>query len=78
MKSERCLAAGEKGLKTKLPPYESERSTGVSGEDPVPVIPPVRIRDGVGIDVPTVAIPVNVHRAEHQLLIPEAIYITAP
>ena len=38
----------------------------VSGEDSVAVVPPVRVRNQVGVHVPAavVSIPVDVHRAE--------------
>lgn len=55
--------AGEGGFKTKLPPG-SGRNTAVSGEDAVAVVPPVRIRNRVGIHVPVVAVPVDVHRTK--------------
>ena len=72
MKLDECLAVGEKALKAKLPPYRAREIRGVSGEDTVLVIPPVRIRDVVRIHVPAAiaGVPVDVHRPEFSYRMP--------
>lgn len=53
-------------LKRKTPANNSGRNIAVSGENLVASIPPVRIRDGIGVHVPVavVAVPVRVHRPD--------------
>ena len=44
----------------------------------VAIIPPVRVLDGVGIDAPTVVVPVHVDRTKHtSVIVHGTIYITA-
>jgi len=44
----------------------------------VAIIPPVRVLDGVRIDVPTVVVPVHVDRAKHtSVIVHKTICITA-
>src|SRR3989339_4650 len=47
------------------------RKTVVSGEHLVASIPLIRILDGVGIDVPTIIVPVDIRRAKHAVFIPD-------
>lgn len=57
--------------------YWSRRKIIVSREHLVAIIPPVRVLDGVRVDIPTTVVPVHVDRPEHtSVIIHGAIYIT--
>ena len=44
----------------------------------VAIVPPIRVPDRIGIDVPTVAVPVHVDRAEDtRAIVHETVYVTA-
>ncbi|MDP1625455.1 MAG: hypothetical protein Q8L64_06940 [bacterium] len=56
----------------------SRRKITVSREHLVAIIPPVRVLDGVRIDVPAVVVPVHVDRSEHtSVIVHGTICITA-
>ena len=72
------LVVGKRGCKQKLPDLKPRRKPTVSREHLVAIIPPVRVLDGVRIDVPTVVIPVHVDRVKHtSVIVYKIIYITA-
>jgi len=41
--------------------------TAVSRKDLIAIVPPVRILDGVGVDIPPIAVPVHIHGTKNQL-----------
>lgn len=77
--------AGRKAYRQKLTArihnlirFRAVRKTIVSGEHTVAIVPPVRVLDGVRIDVPAVVVPVHVDRAKHtSVIVYKIIYITA-
>ena len=72
------MAAGRRAYKQKLPDLKPGRKLTVSREHLVVIIPPVRVLDGVRINVPAVVVPVHVDRSEHiSVIVHETICITA-
>ena len=57
--------AGREACKQKLPDLKPRRKPTVSREHLVAIVPPVRVLDGVRIDIPAVVVPVHVDRAKH-------------
>ena len=70
--------AGRKVYKQKLPGHKPRRKPTVSREHMVAIVPPVRVLDGVRIDVPAIVVPVHVDRAKHtSVIVHKIICITA-
>ena len=56
----------EKGPTNKTVPTKNrDRKTIIAGENPIAIIPIVLVLNGIGIDVPTVIVPVDVDRTKH-------------
>ncbi len=60
---------GKKVFKQKLPSHSRGEKIKVARKDPIALIPPVRILDGIRIDVPAAVVPVHVDRAQHASII---------
>ena len=72
------MVVGRRVCKQKLPDLKPRRKPTVSREHLVAIIPPVRVLDGVRIDVPAVVVPVHVDRAKHtSVIVHGTICITA-